>query len=43
MTSEGEIEEYRKELGIRTWKDYLKKAAEFFYAGKAIQITGPEE
>lgn len=39
----GKVEEYRKELGILTWKDYLKKAGEFFYDGKAIRIPGPEE
>lgn len=39
----GKVEEYRRELGILTWKDYLKKAAEFFYEGKAIRIPGPEE
>jgi hypothetical protein len=39
----GKVEEYRKELGILTWKDYLKKASEFLYDGQAIRIPGPEE
>ncbi len=39
----GKVEEYRKELGILTWKDYLKKASDFLYDGQTIRIPGPEE
>jgi hypothetical protein len=39
----GKVEEYRKELGILSWKDYLKKASDFLYDGQTIRIPGPEE
>lgn len=37
------VDEYRKELGILPWSEYLKKASQALYAGAPIRIPGPEE
>lgn len=37
------VEEYRKELGILSWKEYLAKASEALYGGAPIRIPGPDE
>jgi len=37
------VDQYRKELGILPWADYLKKASQALYHGTPIRIPGPEE
>ncbi len=37
------VDEYRKELGVLSWSDYLKKASQALYNGAPIRIPGPEE
>jgi hypothetical protein len=37
------VDAYRKELGILSWADYLKKASQALYDGASIRIPGPEE
>ncbi len=37
------VEEYRKELGILSWSDYLKKASAALYDGAPIRLPGPDE
>ncbi len=37
------VDEYRRELGILSWSDYLKKASKALYDGAPIRIPGPEE
>lgn len=37
------VDEYRKELGIAPWADYLAKASQVLYDGVPIRIPGPEE
>jgi hypothetical protein len=37
------VDVYRKELGILSWEDYLKKASQALYDGAPIRIPGPEE
>lgn len=37
------VDEYRKELGILSWSEYLKKASKFYYNGAPIRVPGPEE
>jgi hypothetical protein len=39
----GKVDQYRKELGIPPWSDYLKKASSALYDGIPIRIPGPEE
>lgn len=35
------VDEYRKELGIPAWSDYLAKASKALYDGTPIRIPGP--
>ncbi len=37
------VDAYRKELGILSWDDYLKKASQALYDGAPIRKPGPEE
>ena len=37
------VDQYRKELGILSWSDYLKKASQALFKGEPIRIPGPEE
>jgi hypothetical protein len=37
------VDEYRKELGIPPWSDYLKKLSQALLNGAPIRIPGPEE
>jgi len=37
------VDQYRKELGILSWSDYLKKASQALFKGAPIRIPGPEE
>ncbi len=37
------VDEYRKELGILPWSEYLKKASQALYDGAPIRIPGPDE
>jgi hypothetical protein len=37
------VDDYRKELGILSWEDYVKKASQALYDGAPIRIPGPEE
>lgn len=37
------VDEYRKELGIPPWSDYLKKLSNALLKGAPIRIPGPEE
>jgi DNA polymerase III psi subunit len=37
------VDEYRKQLGIPTWADYLSQASQALYDGKPIRIAGDDE
>ncbi|HEY2292933.1 MAG TPA: DUF6624 domain-containing protein [Thermoanaerobaculia bacterium] len=37
------VDEYRKELGIPPWSDYLKKLSQALLHGAPIRIPGPDE
>lgn len=37
------VDEYRSQLGIPPWAEYLKKASDALYNGEPIRVPGPNE
>jgi hypothetical protein len=39
----GKVDDFRKEIGILSWADYLKLASKNLYDGAPIRMPGPDE